>query len=422
MSASPEGVAPAPTRGAERVAALDVLRGMALFGVFLANMVAFARSDAIVTEQQVLSLPTAALDGMLYEIEHWLITDKANTLFAFLFGLGFYLQMERLQSRGAPFERIYRRRLTVLLALGILHNFLVWEWDILHLYALAGFALLALRHARDRTLFIGGLLLGLFGRTLQEALMEFAGFADLYGGASPYTDQAILARQQLSVAGDYLGMVRAFAEYTYVDYIINGALVGWLLYALGRFMLGAWVGRRQWLQRSGDFLPGFRRVLRVALPAGLVLEGVALLIRVYGSDGRLPEWPHWRFVGTSLHLLAVPVLATGYLCAIVVGLHGVKSGRWLRPFAFIGRMALTNYVTQSVCIGFVLFGFGPGLALAGHIGTVALTAVVIVVYAAQVIVSRWWLARFRFGPLEWVWRVLTYGSLKAASAPERAPA
>jgi uncharacterized protein len=419
---SPSSTGPsAPVGAAERVQALDVLRGMALFGVFLMNMTGFARSDAIATEHQLLSLPTAGVDGALMAVLVWLVEDKANTLFAFLFGLGFYLQMERLTARGAEFERIYRRRLTVLLVLGLVHTFFVWNWDILHLYALAGFALFALRKVSDRALLAGGLLLALFGRVAQEALMEFAGLDNLHGWPSPYTEESTLARQQLSVAGDYVGLVRAFTEYTYLDYIINGALAGWLLYALGRFMLGAWVGRRRWLQRSADFLPGFRRVMHAALPLGLLLEGVAAIVYVYGEGERLWDWSHWKFVAVSIHLVSVPLLAAGYLCAIVVMLHSARAGRWLRPFAFIGRMALTNYVAQSLCIAFVLFGVGPGLALAGHIGTVAATAVVIVVYAAQGFISRWWLSRFRFGPLEWVWRVLTYGSLKDVATPARVP-
>ena len=83
----------------------------------------------------------------------------------------------------------------------------------------------------------------------------------------------------------------------------------------------------------------------------------------------------------------------------------------MAPFAASGRMALTNYLTQSFVIAFVLFGVGPGLALAGKIGTTALLGIVIVTYAAQVLFSRWWLGRFAYGPMEWVWRALTYGKM-----------
>src|SRR6188768_4291363 len=135
---------PAPVTPAERVEVMDVLRGVALFGVFLMNMAPFAGTPIMATEQQLLSLPTAGYDFALLDVLRWLVMDKANTIFAFLFGLGFYVQMQRLEARGADFERLYRRRLTVLLVIGFLNLFFLWTWDILHLYALAGFILLPL--------------------------------------------------------------------------------------------------------------------------------------------------------------------------------------------------------------------------------------------------------------------------------------
>lgn len=409
---------PAPVSVGERVEELDVLRGVALYGVFLMNMVVFA--DAMATEQQWLSLPHAALDLTLNDILHWLVADKANTLFAFLFGLGFYLQMQRLGARGVDFDRIYLRRLTFLLVLGIIHVNLIWAWDILNLYALAGFALFALRKLSNRALLIGGLLLALLGRAAKESVFEFTGLEDWHGWPNPYSPAVQLARQEVMIHGNYWDLVRAFAEYNWVDYILNGLLVGWFLYVLGRFMLGAWVGRHGWLQNASGHLAGFRRVMRIALPAGLILQGLARIIEIYGDSSRLPEWDHWVFVGSSLHLFSVPVLAAGYLCAIVVGLHTPLGQKLLAPFAYAGRMALTNYICQSGVIAFVFFGIGPGLGLVGHIGTSALLVIVTAAYAAQVMVSRWWLAHFRFGPLEWLWRAFTYGrvpDLKIAPQP-----
>lgn len=403
----------APVSAGERVEEMDVLRGVALFGVFLINFTGFAGAGLMTTEQQMLSLPSAALDNSVHELLAWLVEDKANTLFAFLFGLGFYLQMQRLEGRGADFERIYRRRLTVLLLMGVIHLVFFWAWDFLHLYAIAGFALLGMRRLSNRTLLIGGLLLALFSLTVHDWVVGLAGKGIKYGWPDPYGDAAVLARQQASIAGDYPGLIRVFAEYTWVDYLLNWLLLALLLYALGRFMLGAWVGRHGWLQRAAECLPGFRRVMRVTLPAGLILSGIATLVHVHGEGGRLPEWGDWEFLSEALHLLSVPVLATGYLCATVVGLHAPLGRRLLAPFAYAGRMALTNYVTQTFFMAFALFGVGPGLALAGHIGTAAALGIVAVAYAGQVWFSRWWLARFRYGPLEWIWRALTYGARPA---------
>ncbi len=223
-----------------------------------------------------------------------------------------------------------------------------------------------------------------------------------------YEESAVLVRQQLSESGDYFGIVRNFLDWTVIDYLANGLIVGWFFYALGRFLIGAWVGRHGWIARARDFLPQWRRLARWMLPLGLVLEAGATMLR---ESPLLPESPHRYFYGDLIHLFAVPVLATGYMAALITLYHGRFGARLLAPFAWIGRMALTNYLAQSFVIAFVLFGVGPGLALAGKIGTTALLGIVIVVYVAQLLVSRWWLQHFAYGPVEWLWRALTYGKM-----------
>ena len=406
-----DGGEAAPIDADQRVRELDVLRGIALFCVFLMNLIGLTEADVMATSIQLESLPTAHVDRVLFQVVNWLFLDKANTLFAFLFGLGFYLQMERIEARGADFAGIYRRRLAVLLLMGVVHIVFIWMWDILHLYALAGFALLAMRKARTRTLLVGGVLLAMFGRIVQDSLAEFAGLNSWHGLPPPYSDSAVLIRQALSAAGDYAGLFREFAKLNLVDYLLNASIVGWFAYALGRFMLGAWVGRHGWVQRAADYLPGFRRTLWATLPAGLVIGGGSQLIFAYAQADAAPRWDHWLFVGRTLHLLAVPLLATGYLCVIVVGLHTHIGRRLLTPFAWSGRMALTNYFGQSLFYAFVLFGVGPGLDLAGRIGASTVLVMVIVAYATQILFSRWWLSRFLYGPAEWIWRGLTYGRL-----------
>ncbi len=410
MPDAPHTSSTGPVGSANRVHAMDVLRGVALLGVFLANFVTLLAPGVMSTEEQLASLPTAAIDEVVHVLMLVFVNDKANTLFAFLFGLGFYLQMQRLEARRVDFERIYTRRLTVLLVFGILHLLLLWYGDILHLYALAGFALLALRNVSDRTLIVGGLVLGTVGRLVEEMLLDYAGVQGVDEMGS-MEDAAVLLREQLSAAGNYPELVRIFAHYTWTEYVVVGSIAAWFLYALGRFMLGTWVGRRGWLQDSQRYLQGFRRVLRWALPCGLLLEAAATIIEVYFDIGLLPmpEWVLWSAIDEVLHFTAVFVLAAGYLCAVVVGLHGAARP-WLTPFAAVGRMALTNYVLQSVVMGLVVFGVGPGLALAGHMGATAAVLIVMGVFALQMLLSAWWLRRFSQGPLEWVWRRLTYGS------------
>lgn len=395
----------APVASAERIQVMDVLRGVALFGVFLMNLVPFASAPIMATEQQLLSLPTAPWDFALLQVLRWLFTDKANTIFAFLFGLGFYLQMQRLEARNVDFGAVYLRRLTVLLVLGCLHLFLVWTWDILHLYALAGFLLFAMRQLPTRDLLGLGILLALVGRTAQKVLAEFDPGGNWVGLPGGYAESDVLLRQQISASGDYLALVQNFFGWAFFDYLASGMILGWLCYALGRFLIGAWVGRHGWIERAREYLPGWRRVRGPALLAGLVLEGGAVML---GHAAWLEGVPRREFIADCIHLVSVLILATGYVAALVVAFEGGRLRAWLAPFAWAGRMALTNYLMQSLVIGFVLFGVGPGLNLAGRIGTCALTGIVVVTFALQVVFSRWWLSRFAHGPAEWLWRRLTY--------------
>ena len=185
------------------------------------------------TEQQLLALPTAAFDFTLRDVLHWLVADKANTVFAFLFGIGFYLQMSRLTGAASTPSPIYRRRLAVLLVIGLLHNFFLWTWDILHLYALAGFVLLSLRQPQQprrwsradccsrcwaaRRQDLAGVL-GLGGRRLESAAIP--------------TRARCCARRSPSAATTSASC-GIFFDLTMVDYVLTGFIVGWLAYALG---------------------------------------------------------------------------------------------------------------------------------------------------------------------------------------------
>jgi uncharacterized protein len=410
--------APAQDASADaRLEMIDALRGMALFGVFLMNFAGTGGTGILATSRQLLELPTAWLDFPLAEVARWLISDKANSIFAFLFGLGFWLQLQRADARGKAFSAMYCRRLTVLFALGVLHVVFLFFWDILHLYALAGFALLAFRGLAPRTLFWLGIALATGSRIAHEFYLDWA--SARFGWPNPFAPEFALERQRLAHAGDYVGLFRAFAEFNTWDWIVGGGVVAWILYALGRFMLGAWVGGRGWLQHPQRYEAGFRRVMRVALPAGLILEGIGRVMTAHKTSGLLPPLADWAAIAKVVHFIAAPTLATGYVCALAVMWQSVRARRWLAPFAAVGRMALTNYVAQSFIYGFVLFGVGPGLGLGGRIGFATIAGIAVIAFAGQIVFSRWWLSRYRNGPLEWVWRSVASGEWKPLRLPVR---
>lgn len=403
----------APVAGEDRIAVLDVLRGFALLGVFMVNLVGFGQDPIMATEAQAAALPSAGADKAVSFAVTWLVEDKANTLFAFLFGVGFWVQLDRLERRGVAFRRLYVRRLAVLLAIGTAHLFLLWPWDVLHLYALAGFALLMLRGLGDRSLLLLGVVLGVAGRFGGDAALAAA---DISGPAFAiaYGDAAALARQAAALSGSYPAWVRAMADLVRHDWLAGGMILSWFLYALGRFLIGALVARRGWLQRAHALRPAYRRSLAILLPAGLAGELAATIGQQLADAGTLG--PPWGTVAEALHMVAMPALAAAYLCAIVL-LAGSGRAAWLvRGLGAAGRMALTNYVLQSVVILLVYSRIGPGLGLAGSIGAAGALPIAIAVLVAQAGASALWFRHYRYGPLEWAWRVLTYGARPAFRA------
>ncbi|MEN1728977.1 MAG: hypothetical protein AAGJ52_11115, partial [Pseudomonadota bacterium] len=171
---------PGATASADRYLVMDVLRGFALLGVLLINLYGFGGVDMLITAKQASTLSTAWLDRHVEFALDLLFYSKANTLFAFLFGLGFWVQLERLEARGARFQRIYLRRVLILSVIGWLHLIYLFTWDILHIYGLAAIILLACRGLKDRTLLWVGLLLTLFADPVIDWLFEFSGVAEIF--------------------------------------------------------------------------------------------------------------------------------------------------------------------------------------------------------------------------------------------------
>ena len=404
-----------PVREGERITELDVLRGVALFGVLTMNFVWIAGAGALATSAQLDALPTAQIDKVANFLTLWLVGDKANTMFATLFGLGFYLQMQRGQGKPG-FEARYSRRLLWLLLFGVLNSLFLWFGDILNLYAVAGFGLLLMRRWRTRSLVIFGAIAALYSDKLQEWWVGALGW-DLIPD-SIYSDAAVLQRQTITVHGSYFENVQSMWQWTYAEWLAGGMMAAWVLYALGRFALGAAIGRSGILGDIRGHLPLLKRIASIALPIGLIL---ALVVRLLG-EGTWAPFEGAEALGQVLRSPAALVLAAGYSAGIVVALHTAVGKRLFAPFAPVGRMALTNYLAQGFIYAFILFGVGPGLGLAGSIGTSSIIAICIAFFAAQVAFSHMWLARYRFGPMEWLWRTLTYGERPAMRRAEMAPA
>ena len=408
-----------PVGERERVAEMDILRGVALLGVLLMNFVGFAGAGWLATESQLKALPTYQLDWWVYEAVRLFVGDKANTVFATLFGLGFYIQMTRGEGRPG-FEARYRRRLFWLLIFGWLNSIFLWVWDILNLYAVAGFFLMLTRRWSTRTLVIFGTIAALYSDKLQEWLVKALALP-IPKTDHLFKDDAILQRQDVAINGSYWDNVQSMWNMTLSEWLLGGVMVAWIVYALGRFALGAAIGRSGLLDNVDAHLPLLRRIAQIAIPLGLAIGLFIRLILREGVD--LPgDAEGWKSFAQVIRSPAALILAAGYCAGIVVALRSDWGRRIFTPFGAVGRMALTNYLAQGFIYAFVMFGVGPGLGLAGKIGDFAIVLICLAYFALQILFSHWWLARYRFGPMEWLWRTLTYGERPAMRRLESQPA
>ncbi|MBW0144072.1 DUF418 domain-containing protein [Sphingomicrobium clamense] len=392
----------APITSSERIGELDALRGFALLGVFIANYVFFAFYPFASMEVHREAWSEDPANVLALQATLWLVSDKANTLFGVLFGMGFWVQLSRMKARTSDANSLYLRRLTILLGIGAINLYLLWPWDILFVYAIAGFLLFALRGLSLRAMAIAGLVLMLFSRPVVKTTSRELGILGRQEGLV-YNPDAQASRFDTIINGSYADWVREFAFMTHEGFFLSGVLISWILYALGRFLIGAWIARQGWLERIAELRPRIGRIALVVLPLGLALEYVHMAV-----NNDMMELPD--LANQAVHMVGLVLAALGYATALLWLYHS-KSLGWLpRLFAPTGRMALTNYLAHGILFTLVLAGFGPGLALAGSITPIQTLMLAVGVFVALSVFSHFWLRTYRYGPLEYIWRTLTYGS------------
>ncbi len=399
-----------PTEPPSRYVLVDVVRGFALYGVLLANMVWTTQWFAL-TNGQRAAIPTAATDPVFGFLVFALVDYKFYTLFAMLFGLGFAMQLSKAAERGPGFLRIYIRRILILLVIGLAHGFFLWFGDILHQYALIGLILILFRNRSDRFILTTAAAIALF-----TALMPFIRFLGVGGLVFDGSGFEMSAGERFAVMTegtwrDVVEMNMAFfvAEYSHWTLAFDSALYWWTS-ILWKFMVGFVVGRRMWLQNAREHVDMYRRIFPRALLIGLY-GSAFLAAMVWFVDDAYPE------VNSALLSLlwltaevGLVALSAAYLSGLVLLFQRPAWRRRLEWLAPVGRMALTNYLMQSVLL--VALFYGQGLGLLGRVGTTGCIALSIVLFGGQILFSRWWLTRFRFGLMEWLWRSVTYGKLQ----------
>ena len=401
----------APVRAEARIETVDVLRGFALLGILVVNIAIFGHPA------QILALPLDAATPVVDRVADWLIRFLAEakfySLFSFLFGLGFALQLRRAEAQGAGIGWVYVRRLIVLLGIGLIHAFLIWMGDVLTLYALLGFVLLAFRKARPRTLLIWAAILLMLPILFNGAVTAFLEVARNAGPEYSAEIQKTLDAQEAVYLADAERASRVYGEGNYVEitqqrfYDITSFLVignvTMVPGVLAMFLLGLYFGRRRLFENVGENLPLFRKLMVWGLAIGVTGNLIfALLIQPLSRVEPTPL----LFLATTCQTLGAPALMLGYVSVLTLLNHRTGWHTRLAPLAAMGRFALTNYLGQSVISTLIFYGYGLGLF--GKVGLAVCLVLVLAIYTVEMLISSWWVGRFQFGPAEWVWRSLTY--------------
>jgi len=370
-----------------RIDAIDVLRGIALFGVMAINITTIFRVS--IFEQFLFpKAPASPLDHAVGTVLKLAIDLKALALFSLLFGVGLAIQFDRL-SKSPRRTSLLVRRLAVLLAFGLIHLCLIWNGDILTEYALAGLIVLPFLFGPRWLLAIAALAsLGLY-----LAMQAFPP-PGLWPGAAAMA-QDVTQAHRIYATGGFLDVLafrlRELPLFAYLHAYIFPRTIG-------LFLLGAFAWRTGILRNQPHHLLFSIAAACISLGSVLILAHAGGFIAGGIAGGRIDALA--EPLGTIL-------LALGYGAAII-GVAGLDRGKRLLGWAApLGRMAFTNYLMQSVIFGWIFYGYGLGLF--GQLGVTSALAIGIAVYAAQVLFSAWWLRRYRYGPIEWLWRTLMYG-------------
>jgi uncharacterized protein len=385
-----------PTDPRARIRSVDAVRGFALFGVLLVNMYNFG---AYSTEW------TGMVDRIAFTAMHSVFETKSWRLFSFLFGFGFALQMLKAETQAAGSLWFYFRRLVILFVIGMAHA-LFYDGDFLMQYAALGLILVAFRKVRKRALLALALvLLAAFPvGNMIVSLSDDEPFAQ-----SEETQSLAERREGHPYLGSLADVFEANAPVIPPRIWSNLHSPESSLAVFAMFLLGLYVGRSRILHDVPQHLPLIRKVFGWGVGIGVTGATAEWLLGQYFGYAVFSEntaSSEIQFLGDILFAYGSTALALGYAAGIVLLAQGQNWMPVVRSLENLGKLALTVYLSGTVMFTMLFYGYGFGqIFLIGPAGT---TAYAILFFTIQVVFCAWWLRRFRFGPMEWVWRSLTY--------------
>lgn len=392
-----------PVEGKQRHLILDALRGFALLGICLANFPEFSLFTFLKPET-VEGMSSAGIDLVTKYFIYIFIDGKFYTIFSLLFGIGFSIIIENNIKRGAKGVAIFYRRMMWLVLIGFAHLMLIWSGDILMLYAFVGMCLPAFRNRQDKTLLIWAALLlclpvvvdfisQISGIYLSEPFIRWQGlYCDRYGITE---DNFAYWLRDAKTYGDVLKFLIQGAFERMSEFVDGNRYFK----VAGLFLIGYWIGRNKLYANLSKYYSQLKKTMILGLYLGIPLS-------VFYAWSAITGKPFGLGFHSLLYLASVYLTGFGYVAVFSVFYLKCKDGILWKILAKPGRMALTNYIGQSV-LGIIIF-YGVGFGLGADTGLFATEWIALGVFLFEVGMSYVWLTIFRFGPLEWIWRCLTY--------------
>lgn len=387
----------------QRIQILDILRAFALLGILFNNMGYFSGYD-FMPFAALKQVTNFQLDEKLYSLLDIIITAKFFTLFSILFAVGFYVQYNKSKDDSVSFLKTYRRRIFFLSIIGLIHS-LIWSGDILFLYAIVAMILTLFRNVKPANLIRWSMFFLILPFLFDFALFFFPQVQRAHTTVNPVT----LAHTSYPDMTPEV-VVKTFQEGSFVEVFnlnIHNLIWKWIGYLpsgrfftfLGIFLLGYYLASIEFFTKKNNFRP----LLISSFLIGLVTAISAKMLG--GSMFKFPSTP-LNSIYKLLLIISQISLCLFYITSIIEIVKIPAGKKVLNYLIPLGRMALSNYLLQTIFMITVFYNFGLGLF--GKIGLFQTMEIVIFFLALQIIFSKIWLKYFRFGPFEWVWRSFTY--------------
>jgi uncharacterized protein len=379
-----------PTLESKRIVSLDMMRGLAILGIFLVNMLSF---HSPILHINPIKWWDGGIDRVIYQFIDIFAQASFYPLFSLLFGYGLVVLRENVIKKELIFLPIALRRLSLLLVIGLIHAFFIWHGDILFTYALLGFIFLLFIRLNGKSMLIIGSLLYILPNLLFVLLFIVA--VMLSPETASMTEDPAMVAKSLEIYGQ--GSFIEITKQRMSDwYSVNNVwgVMTMIVTLLPLFLIGGAAAKYKWLERVTEVRKGLKITLFVTLTIGLVLKFLPYLL----SDNILTQYLQDIFGGA--------LLAISYGLMIALMAEKKPHNPILVSLSYVGRLSLSNYLLQSVISTFIFYHYGLGFY--GDTSVLTGTILVLVIYTAQIFISRIWVKSFYFGPMEWLWRNFSY--------------